>query len=139
MGSVCKILENFSSVIYPSRFCRYFDQDCTFLGSDIISYQLRIRMGSNQRKLIVSAHNAKSFEVAIICFCFFSSTANLDGLTKVSCRIFSKFVKLYKSGLILRHWKTLCDKHLFQSEISCVKVGHAMYFRENNNRGSKQK
>ena len=138
MESVCKILENFSSVIYPSTFCRYFDQNCTFLGSDIISYQLRIRMGSNRRKLTVSAYNATSFAVAIICFCFFSFTANLDGLTKVSCRMFSKFVKVCKIGLILRHWKTLCDKHLFQSEI-CVKVRHAMCFRENNDRGSKQK
>ena len=30
------------------------------------------------------------------------------------------------------HWKILCDKNLFQSEISCTETWHNMYFRENN-------
>ena len=30
----------------------------------------------------------------------------------------------------------LCDKYLLQSQISCVKTWHAMYFRENKNSGS---
>ena len=38
--------------------------------------------------VIVFACNTKSFAVAIIFFFFFFSTANLDGLTKVSCGIF---------------------------------------------------
>ena len=32
----------------------------------------------------------------------------------------------------------LCDKYLFQFEISSVKTRHAMCFRENNNGGSKR-
>ena len=31
MESVCKILENFYSVIYPLRFRRYSDQDSIFI------------------------------------------------------------------------------------------------------------
>ena len=48
MELMCKILENFLSAIYPVRFRWYPDQDCIFIVSDIITYQLRIRMGSNQ-------------------------------------------------------------------------------------------
>ena len=33
--------------------------------------------------------------------------------------------------------KTLYDKYLIQSEISCMKAWHARCFRENNNGGSK--
>ena len=50
----------------------------------------------------------------------------------------STFVKLDERGLIRTHWKTLCDKYLFQSEISRVKTWHVMYFRENNYGGSKR-
>ena len=57
MESVCKILENVYSIIYPLRFRQYSDQDCTFVGSDILNHQLRIRMGINQRKLIITWGN----------------------------------------------------------------------------------
>ena len=53
MEFACKILENFSLVIYPIKFLHYSDQYCIFVGSDIINHQLKIRMGSNQRKLII--------------------------------------------------------------------------------------
>ena len=52
MESICKILENILSAIYPVRFRRYPDQGCIFIVSDIINHQLRIRMGSNQWKLM---------------------------------------------------------------------------------------
>ena len=32
----------------------------------------------------------------------------------------------------------LCEKHLLQSKISCVKTWHAVYFREKSNSGSKR-
>ena len=54
MEFVCKILENFSSATYPLRFRRYSDQDCIFIGSDIINHQLRTRVGSNQKKPTVT-------------------------------------------------------------------------------------
>ena len=50
-------MENVSSMIYPLRFRRYSDQGYTFVGSDIINHQLRIRMGSNQRKLTITWSN----------------------------------------------------------------------------------
>ena len=54
MESICKILENVSSMIYPLRFRQYSDQGCRFVGSDITNLQLRIRMGGNQRKLTIT-------------------------------------------------------------------------------------
>ena len=49
----CKILENFCLVIHLVKFRQYSGQDCIFVGSDIRNHQLRIRMESNQRKLII--------------------------------------------------------------------------------------
>ena len=46
MKSICKVLENSSSLICLGR-C-YSDQDCIFIGSDIIDHELRIGMGCNQ-------------------------------------------------------------------------------------------
>ena len=54
MESVCKILENFSLVIYVVRFCHYSDQDCIFSGPDIINHQSSIKIGSKQGKLIIT-------------------------------------------------------------------------------------
>ena len=51
---------------------------------------------------------------------------------------FSTSVKPGQCGLIRTHWKTLCDKYLFQSEISRGKTWNAMWFRENNNDAIKQ-
>ena len=51
MESVCKILENFSLIIYPVRFRRYSDEGCIFIESDIINFKLRIRMRNKQRKI----------------------------------------------------------------------------------------
>ena len=48
MKSICKVLENSSSLICLGQFCSYSDQDCIFIGSDIIDHQLRIGMGCNQ-------------------------------------------------------------------------------------------
>ena len=48
MKSIWKVLENSSSLICLGRFCSYSDQDCIFIGSDIIDHQLRIGMGCNQ-------------------------------------------------------------------------------------------
>ena len=48
------VLEDFSSVIYHVRFRRYCDQDSIFIGSDIINYTARIRMGSNQKNQIIT-------------------------------------------------------------------------------------
>ena len=81
------------------------------------------------RKKLCNCHH-------FLLFVFFS-LANLDGLTKVARRLLT-CVELDECGLILRHWKTLRDKYLFQPEISCVKTWYAMCFRENNNRGSKR-
>ena len=53
MESICKILESFSSVIYAVTSCRFSDQGCIFIESDIINYQLRIRVRSNKKKLII--------------------------------------------------------------------------------------
>ena len=54
MESVCKILENFSSVTYSVRFRRYCGQDCILIGSDITNHQLSIKMRSKQRKLTIT-------------------------------------------------------------------------------------
>ena len=52
MESICKILKNFPSAIYPVIFRRYHDQDFIFIVTHIINHQLRVRMGNNQWKLI---------------------------------------------------------------------------------------
>ena len=51
MESICKILENFLSAIYPVRFPRHPDQECILIVPDIINHQLRIGMGiTNENK-----------------------------------------------------------------------------------------
>ena len=42
MESFGNVLDNVSSIIYLLRFRRYSDQDCTFVGSDIINHQLKV-------------------------------------------------------------------------------------------------
>ena len=57
------------------------------------------------------------------------------------CSCLSHFTHLWSKTNVTQFGQTgkmLCEKYLFQSEISCVKVYHAMCFRENNNGGSKR-
>ena len=51
--SVCKILENLYSFIFPVKIRRYSDQGCICIGSNIINQKFRIRMGSSRRKEII--------------------------------------------------------------------------------------
>ena len=44
MESVRKVLENFSSVIYPIRCSRYSEQDYIFIESYITNHWLKIKL-----------------------------------------------------------------------------------------------
>ena len=53
MESLSKSLKK-NSEIYLLRFRPYCDKYCIFVGSDVINQQLRIRIGRNQRNLIIA-------------------------------------------------------------------------------------
>ena len=75
----------------------------------------------DEKWIVGFAWNIKSFAITINFLFLVFSVANLDGLMKVSCRIFC----------ICWATRALREKYLFQPEISCVKTWHAMSFKEN--------
>ena len=81
----------------------------------------RLLIDYTTSRLLAFAYNAKSFEIFIIFILIFFSTANLDDLTKIACRIFYIFKAgwvssnsdtLHNTSCLILFWKCVISTYL---------------------------